>query len=78
MVVRDIASGHSVVGGIDNGVTFQGGNVPLPQIEAVRVWGQICKIRYTFFSCFFLKIGILNLQEFLIHRAGWSYIEKPP
>ena len=34
MVVRDIASGHSVVGGIDNGVTFQGGNVPLPQIEA--------------------------------------------
>ena len=78
MVVRDIASGHSVVGGIDNGVTFQGGNVPLPQVEAVRVWGQICKIRYTFFSCFFLKIGILNLQEFLIHRAGRPYIEKPP
>ena len=34
-VAGDIAPGHTTVGGVDDGITAQGGDVPLPEIDTL-------------------------------------------
>lgn len=63
-VVWYVASGHSAVDCIDNGITAQYRDIALPDIEAILCRGQVRKVCDSFCFCLDLQVGVLDLQEF--------------
>ena len=75
-MVRDIAAGHTAVGGVDDGIALQRGNIALPEVQP-RLHG--CKV-----SCignalcrgFALQIGVLRLQKIRIRALRCAKIHQ--
>ena len=64
-VARHKAAKHLAICRIDNSVTTQRCNIPLPKVNSFLNRIQICKIGDSPAPYFFLKIGILYVEEFL-------------
>ena len=70
------AAEHLRVGGVDDGVAFQRGDVTLPEIDTLLHRFQVGDIGDAFARSFFLQILILHTQEFLGDRRGHTDIEQ--
>ena len=64
------------VGGVDNGVALQRGDVALPQVNAGFQRGKVGDIGDLFLRNRLLQIFVLNLQKFLSRRFRLPEIEK--
>ena len=63
-VAGDVAPGHAAVGGVDDGVHLQGGDVPLPEVEARLRRAQIPQLSDAPLFEPFPQIRVLHPQEF--------------
>ena len=77
-VIRTKAAKQSAVGGIDNGVAPQGGNVPLPEVGTGPGRGQVPRIGHSLPPDFLLQVRVLHPQERLVGRQRGPDVEQRP
>ena len=77
-VVRAVAPGHAAVGGVDDGIAFQGGNVPLPEVQPRLQGRQVSRIGDAFCGDFLLQVRILYLQKVCADTPWFTDIQQAP
>ena len=77
-VVRAVAAGHVAVGSVDDGITFQGGNVPLPEVQPRLQGRQVSRIGDAFCGDFLLQVRILYLQKVCADTPWFTDIQQAP
>ncbi|WP_347553495.1 hypothetical protein [Faecalibacterium sp. OF04-11AC] len=77
-MVRAVAAGHAAVGGVDDGITFQGGNVPLPEVQPRLQERQVSRIGDAFCGSFLLQVRILYLQKVCADTPWFTDIQQAP
>ena len=75
-MVRAVAAGHAAVGGVDDGITFQGGNVPLPEVQPRLQGRQVSRIGDALCSGFLLQVRILYLQKVCADTPWFTDIQQ--
>ena len=81
VVAGAVAAGHTGVGGVDDGVAPQGGDVPLPEVQTVPDGGKVGKVGDALFGDGGAEILVLDGQKIGADGGGLPDVhqraEKP-
>ena len=77
VVIGRIAAGHAAVGGVDNRIVFQRGNVALPEVSPRLNGRKTVYVGYALFGNRLTQIFILNFQEFRIGASRRTHVQQP-
>mgnify|MGYP001154231301 CR=1 FL=1 len=71
-------AGHAAVGGVDDGVAFQRGDIALPEIQSRLDGGQVGSIGNTLCGGLILQICVLHLQELRADARRSAKVHQSP
>ena len=75
-VIGRIAAGHAGIGGVDDRVAFQCGNVALPEVQSRLHGREDTAVRYAFFGGRLTQVGILHAKKFRVAYLCRAHVQQ--